>query len=71
MHCDSSHKSISARSAASPGESSHMVSLLLGGLDEAQKLQLGHSSDETGTVVQAEEHFFNSGLYLNGFGMKT
>ena len=48
-----------------------MVSLLLGGLDEAQKLELGHSSDETGTVVQAEEHFFNSGLYLNGFGMKT
>lgn len=64
-------KCVTARSAASPGESSHMVSLLLGGLDEAQKLELRHSLDETGTAKRAEEHFFNSGLYLNASGMKT
>lgn len=51
-------------SAAPPGESSHVVSLLLGGLDEAQKLELGHSLDKTGAGEQAEEqHFFNCGLY--------
>lgn len=45
-------------SAASPGESSHMVSLPLGGLDEAKKLQLRHGSDKPGAVEQAEEQHF-------------
>lgn len=32
-----------------------MVSLLLGGLDEAQKFELGHSLDEASTGEQTEE----------------
>lgn len=61
MEGDSSHRCMWRRaclttgSAASPGEPSHVVSLLLGGLDEAKKLELRHSSDKTGTVGQAEE----------------
>lgn len=35
-----------------------MVRLLFGGLDEAQKFELWHSSDETGTGEQAEEQYF-------------
>lgn len=47
-----------AGSAAPPGESSHVVCLLLGGLDEAQKLELRHSSDKTGAGGRAEERPF-------------
>lgn len=42
-------------SAASPGESSHVVGLLLGGLDEAQKFELRHGADETSAEGLVEE----------------
>lgn len=47
-------------SAASPGESSHMIRLLPGWLDEAQKLQFGHGPDETGAREQAEENLITA-----------
>lgn len=60
-------------SAASPGESSHVVGFLLGGLDEAQKLQLRHGLDETGAGERVEERFFKLDCYVlshNGWGKK-
>lgn len=41
--------------AASPGESSHMVGLLLGRLDEAQKFELWYSVDETSAKGRVKE----------------
>lgn len=45
-------------SAASPGESSHVVGFLLRGLDEAQELELRHGPDETSAGELVEERRF-------------
>lgn len=43
-------------STATPGEPSHMVGLLLGGLNESQKLQLRHGLNKASADAQAEEN---------------
>lgn len=43
-----------------------MVSLPLGGLDEAKKLQLRHSLDKPGAVEQAEEQHSRHSKHLIG-----
>lgn len=52
----------SYRSAASPGESGHVVGLLLGCFDETQELQLWHGANETGAEGQVQEWNLGAGL---------